>query len=64
MSLRNYSKNVQENSLRILDFLYQGNIELCVGDVKLSFLQATVYQGLKQVVPWKSRKSKQDGIVI
>lgn len=25
---------------------------------------ATIYQGLKQVVPWKSRKSKQDGIVI
>ncbi|KAK9910150.1 hypothetical protein M0R45_034125 [Rubus argutus] len=25
---------------------------------------ATICQGLKQVVPWKSRKSKQDGIVI
>ncbi|XP_050380648.1 uncharacterized protein At4g00950-like [Argentina anserina] len=25
---------------------------------------ATIYQGLKRVVPWKSRKSNQDGIVM
>ncbi|PQQ21674.1 uncharacterized protein Pyn_38225 [Prunus yedoensis var. nudiflora] len=24
----------------------------------------TIYQGLKQAVPWKSRKLKKDGIVI
>ncbi|XP_052194852.1 uncharacterized protein At4g00950-like [Diospyros lotus] len=51
-------KKISRSSLR-----RNGSLSSSVSRVR-THLWATIYQGLKQVVPWKGRKSKKEGLLV